>query len=213
MIGSLLYHTASRPDISFSVGMCAWFQSNPKEIHHQATKMIFKYLEYTQHLGLWYSKSFSFELVAYSDSDFGGCRLGRRSTSGTCHFLGENLVSWSSRKQNSVALSSTEAEYITAGSCYAQSLWIKYQLKDYGIKLNNMPIMCDNKSAICLSKNSVLHSRTKHIDIRYHFIKEHVLNGNIVLDYICTEEQLADIFTKPLVEERFSYLRRELGIF
>ena len=76
-----------------------------------------------------------------------------------------------------------------------------------------MPIMCDNKSAICLSKNSVLHSRTKHIDIRYHFIKEHVLNGDIALDYVCTEEQLADIFTKPLVEERFSYLRRELGIF
>ena len=126
MIGSLLYLMAGRLDILFSVGMCARFQSNPKEIHHQATKRIFKYLEYTQHLGLWYSKSSSFELVAYSDSDFGGCKLGRRSTSGTCHFLGGNLVSWSSRKQNSIALSSTEAEYIAAGSCCAQSLWIKY---------------------------------------------------------------------------------------
>ena len=175
--------------------------------------MNFKYLEGTQDLGLWYSKSSSFNLTPYSDSDFARCRLSRRSTSGTCHLLGENLVSWSSRKQNSVALSSTEAEYITVGSCYAQSLWIKYQLEDYGIKLDKMPIMCDNKSAICLSKNSVLHSRTKHIDIQYHFIKEHVLNGDIMLDYICTEEKLADIFTKRLVEERFSYLRRELGIF
>ena len=110
-------------------------------------------------------------------------------------------------------MSSTEAEYIAAGSCCAQSLWIKYQLEDYEIKLDKIPIRCDNKSTICLSKNLVLHSRTKHIGIRYHFLKEHVTNKNIMLDYVCTDEQLADIFTKPLCEERFSYLRRELENF
>ena len=110
-------------------------------------------------------------------------------------------------------MSSTEAKYIAVESYCAQSLWIKYQLEDYGFKLDKIPIRCDNKSIICLSKNSVLHSRTKHIDIRYHFLKEYVANENIVLDYVCTHEQLADIFTKPLCEERFSYLRRELKIF
>ena len=152
-------------------------------------------------------------MIAYSDSNFAGCRLGRKSTSGTYHFLGRNLISWSSRKKNSVALSSTEAEYIAATSCCAQSLWIKYQLEDYGFKLDKIPIRYDNKSTICLSKNSVLHSRTKHIDIRYHFLKEHVANENIVLDYVCIDDQLADIFTKSLCEERFSNLRRDLEIF
>ena len=126
MIGSLLYLTASRPDILFSICMCARFQSDPRENHYLAIKRIFKYLEGTQELGLWYSKSSSFELTAYSDSDFVGCRLSRKSTSGTCHFFEENLISWSSRKQNSGAFSSTKAEYIAAESCRAQSLWIKY---------------------------------------------------------------------------------------
>ena len=110
-------------------------------------------------------------MTAYSDSDFAGCRLSRRSTSKTYHFLGRNLISWSSWKQNSVAMSSTEAEYIAAGSCCTQSLWIKYQLEDYGFKLDKISIKCDNKSTICLSKNLVLYSRTKHIDKRYHFLK------------------------------------------
>ena len=130
-----------------------------------------------------------------------------------CHFLGGNLISWSSRKQNSVALSSTKAEYITVGSYCAQSLWIKYQLEDYRIQLDKVIIRCDNKSTICLSKNSILHSRTKHIDVRYHFIKKHVSNSDIMLNYVSTDDQLVDIFTKPLSEEMFSYLRRELEIF
>ena len=122
MIGSLLYLTANRLDILFSICMCARFQSDPRENHYLATKRFFKYLKRTQEVGLWYSKSSSFELIAYSDSNFAGCKLGRKNTSGTYHFLGENLIFWSSRKQNSVVLSSTKAEYIAAGSCYAQSL-------------------------------------------------------------------------------------------
>ncbi|MEE7714253.1 Ty1/Copia family ribonuclease HI, partial [Bacillus sp. 5001] len=116
MIGSLLYLTATRPDIMFSVGLCARFQSNPKMSHLKAVKRIFRYLNGTTNLGLWYPKSENFELIAFADADFAGCRLDRKSTSGSCQFLGHALVSWSSKKQNSVALSTTEAEYIAASA-------------------------------------------------------------------------------------------------
>ncbi|KAK8674769.1 hypothetical protein V6N13_032872 [Hibiscus sabdariffa] len=133
MIGSLLYLTASRPDIMFSVCLCARFQANPKESHLKAVKRIFRYLLDTPSLGLWYPRDSTFDLHAYSDADYGGFKIDRKSTSGTCQFLGNMLISWFSKKQNSVALSTTEAEYISAGSCCAQVLWMKQQLFDYGI--------------------------------------------------------------------------------
>ena len=188
MIGSLLYLTASRPDILFSVCVCARFQSNPKESHMLAVKRIIRYLKGTINLGLWYSKQSSLDLIGYTDADYGGCKIDRKSTSGTCQFLGVNLISWHSRKQNSVALSTAEAEYVAAGSCCAQVLWIKQQLEDYGIAQIKIPIMCDNTSAINLTKNPIQHSRTKHIEIRHHFIRDHVLNGDIELNFICSEK-------------------------
>ena len=212
MIGSLLYLTASRPDILFSVGLCARYQSCPKESHLSAVKRIFRYLIGTMNLGLWYPKNSNFEIVSYSDADFAGCKTDRKSTSGTCHFLGNSLVSWFSKKQNSVALSTTEAEYIAAGSCCAQILWMKQTLKDFDVDFECIPIKCDNTSAINLSKNPILHSRAKHIDIRHHFLRDHIQRGEIVLDFVSTEFQLADIFTKPLSDERFSFIRRELGM-
>jgi hypothetical protein len=117
MIGSLLYLIASRPDIMFSVCMCARFQANPKEAHLVSVKRILGYLKHTPSIGLWYSKGASFQLIGYSDSDYAGCKIDRKSTSGGCHMLGRSLVSWTSKKQNSVALSTTEAEYITVGAC------------------------------------------------------------------------------------------------
>ncbi|XP_019160754.1 PREDICTED: uncharacterized protein LOC109157309, partial [Ipomoea nil] len=165
MIGSLLYLTASRPDISYSVGICARFQSKPKESHLIATKKIIRYLKGTINVGLWYPKEGDFTLTGYSDADFAGCKIDRKSTSGTCQFLGGRLVSWFSKKQNSIATSTAEAEYIAAGSCCAQILWMKQQLLDYGIKCENVSILCDNTSAIAITQNPVLHSRTKHIDI------------------------------------------------
>ena len=140
MIGSLLYLTASRPDIMFSVCLCARFQSCPKESHLSAVKRIFKYLAGTIEIGLWYPKFTTFDLVGYSDADFAGCKVDRKSTSGTCHFLGNSLISWHSKKQNSVALSTAEAEYVAAGSCCAQVLWMKQTLQDYGLKYDNIPI-------------------------------------------------------------------------
>ena len=122
MIGSLLYLTASRPDIMFSVCLCARYQSSPKEFHLRAVKRIIRYLKDTINLGLWYDRNSSLTLNAYTDSDFAGCRVDRKSTSGTCQFLGCNLISWSSKKQNSTALSTAEAEYVSAASCCAQVL-------------------------------------------------------------------------------------------
>ena len=212
MIGSLLYLTASRPDILFCVCLCARFQSNPKESHLTAVKRIFRYLIGTENLGLWYPKGQEFSVVGYCDADFAGCRVERKSTSGSCIFLGGCLISWNSKKQNSIALSTAEAEYVASGSCTAQILWVQSQLADYGIRIQKIPIMCDNTSAINLAKNPIVHSRTKHIEIRHHFIRDHISKGDIELKFIDTSRQLADIFTKPLGTERFNSLVRELGM-
>jgi hypothetical protein len=157
-------------------------------------------------------KGSTFDLIGYSYADWAGCKIVRKSTSGTCQFLGRSLVSWVSKKQNSVALSTAEAEYIVAGHCCAQLLWMRQTLRDYGYKLSKVPLLCDNESAICMATNPVEHSRTKHIDIRYHFLRNHQQRGDIDIAYVSTKEQLANIFTKPLDEKTFSKLRNELNI-
>ncbi|KAJ9566852.1 hypothetical protein OSB04_002818 [Centaurea solstitialis] len=212
MIGSLLYLTASRPDIMYSTCLCARYQAEPKESHLTAVKRIFRYLKGTPNLGLWYSKDSGFDLTAYSDSDFAGCKIDRKSTTGGCHLLGGKLVSWTSKKQNSVSTSTAEAEYVAAGICCAQVLWLRNQLQDYDIQLSKIPIYCDNTSAIAIANNPVLHSKTKHIEVRYHFIRDHVMNGDIELHFVPTEYQLADLFTKPLDVTRFNMLISELGM-
>jgi hypothetical protein len=212
MIGSLLYLTASRPDIMFAVCLCARFQANPKVSHLNAVKRIFRYLKGTINLGLWYGRDSSLSLLGYTDADFAGSKVDRKSTSGTCQFFGGNLVSWSSRKQNSVALSSAEAEYVAAGSCCAQILWLNQTLGDYGLNFRKVPILCDNTSAICIAKNPVQHSKTKHIEIRHHFIRDHVEKEDVEILHIGTDDQVADIFTKPLAYAQFSNLRLKLGM-
>ncbi|GJX63552.1 copia protein [Tanacetum coccineum] len=136
----------------------------------------------------------------------------RRSTSGSAQFLGDRLVSWSSKKQKSTAVSSTEAEYIALSGCCSQVIWMRSQLTDYGFKFYMIPLYCDNKSVMALCWNNVQHSRAKHIDIHYHFIKEQVENGIVELYFVRTEYQLADIFTKPLHRERFNFLIDKLGM-
>ncbi|GKC65866.1 retrovirus-related pol polyprotein from transposon TNT 1-94 [Tanacetum coccineum] len=182
MIGSLMYLTASRPDIQFSTCLCARYQANRKESYLVAVKIIFR------------------------------CNLDRKSTSGGCQILGGKLVCWSAKKQSFVAMSSAKAEYVAASGCCAQVLWIKIQLADYDVLYDKVPIFCDNTSVIAISNNLVLYSRTKHIDIRYHFIRDHILKGDIELYFIPTDLQLADIFTKPLVEHSFTRLVAELGM-
>ncbi|GJZ24521.1 retrovirus-related pol polyprotein from transposon TNT 1-94 [Tanacetum coccineum] len=170
MIGSLLYLTASRPDIMFSVCLCARFQETPKTSHLEAVKRIFRYIKGTSHLGLWYPKGTGLETIVYADSDHAGDYVDRKSTSGVCTFVGCCLTSWMLKKQTALAISTTEAEYVSARKACQQALWMKQALVDYEVKLNDVPVLYDNKGAIDLSKNPVLHSRTKHIEIRHHFL-------------------------------------------
>jgi hypothetical protein len=123
------------------------------------------------------SKGSHFDLISYSDVDYARCKVDRKSTSGPCQFLGSSLVSWSSKKQNSVALSTAKEEYLTAGSCCAQLLWMQQTLKDYGYTMNQIPLLCDNESAIKIAYNPCEHSRTKHIDIRHNFWRDHAIKG------------------------------------
>ncbi|WVZ64512.1 hypothetical protein U9M48_014014 [Paspalum notatum var. saurae] len=190
MIGSLLYLTAIRPDIQFA--------ASPRTSHRQAVKRIFKYLKFNTELGLWYSSGSFLSLRGFSDADHASCRIDRKSTSGTCQLLGTSLVSWSSRKQASVALSTTEAEYVAAASCCSQLLWMKATLSDFGLRFGRIPLLVDSTFAISVAKNPVLHSRTKHIDVRFHFLRDHYGKGDIDLIHVVSANQLADIFTKPL---------------
>jgi hypothetical protein len=192
--------------------MCARFQADPKEVHLRAMKRIMRYLVYTPKFVLWYPRGSTFDLIGYSDADWAGCKIDRKSTSGTCQFLGRSLVYWASKKQYSVALSTVEAEYIAAGHCCVQLLWMRQTLRDYDYKLRKVPLLCANESAFRMANNPVERSRTKHIDIRYHFLRDHQQRGDIEISYVSTKEQLADIFTKPLDEKTFSKLRNELNI-
>ncbi|GJY68252.1 retrovirus-related pol polyprotein from transposon TNT 1-94, partial [Tanacetum coccineum] len=194
MIGSLMYLTASRPDIQFSTCLCA------------------RYLKGTPNLGLWYPKGSGFDLKAYSNSDYAGCNLDRKSTSGGCQILGGKLVCCCAKKQSSTIMSLVKAEYVAAAGCCAQVIWIKSQLADYDVLYDKVPIFCDNTSAIVISNNLMLHSKTKHIDIMYHSIKDHILKGDIELHFVPTNLQLADMFTKPLAEPSFTRLVAELEV-
>ncbi|GJV63283.1 retrovirus-related pol polyprotein from transposon TNT 1-94 [Tanacetum coccineum] len=193
MVGSLMYLTASRPDLVFAVCMCARYQAKPTNKHLEAIKQVFRYLRGTIHMGLWYPKDNAIALTAYANADHAGCQDTRRSTSGSAQFLGEKLVSWSSKKQRSTAISTTEVEYIAMPGCCAQILWMRSQLKDYGFKFNKIPLYCDNKSAIALCCNNIQHSRSKHIDIRHLFIREQVENRVVELYFMETNYQLGDI--------------------
>ncbi|GKB62084.1 hypothetical protein Tco_0918270 [Tanacetum coccineum] len=163
-------------------------------------------------MGLWYSKDTGMSMTAYVDVDHAGCQDTRRSTSGSAQFLGDKLVSWSSKKQKCTTILNTKAEYIALSRCCAQILWMHSQLTDYDFKSNKIPLYYDNKSAIALCCNNVQHPRAKHIDVRYHFIKEQVENRIVELYFIWTEYQLADIFTKPFPRERFNFLIEKLGM-
>jgi len=212
MIGSLLYLTASRPDIAFSVGVCARIQANPKESHLTVVKRIIRYVNDTISYGIWYSRETNLVVAGYSDADWTGNADDRKSTSGGCFYVGNNLVAWMSKKQASISLSTAEAEYIAAGSCCTQLLWMKTLLGDYRFSQDTMIINCDNTSAINISKNPVQHSRTKHIDIRHHFLRDLVESEVVSLSFIPTENQLANILTKPLDGSKFESLRKAIGV-
>ncbi|GJX62958.1 hypothetical protein Tco_0295858 [Tanacetum coccineum] len=212
MIGRLLYLTASRPDIMFSVCLCTRFQEAPKTSHLEAVKRIFRYIKGTTHLGLWYPKGTGIETVVYADSDHAGDYVDRKSTSGICTFMGCCLTSWFSKKQTAIAISTTEAEYVSARKACQQELWMKQALVDYDVRLDDVLIMCDNKGEIDLSKNPVQHSQTKHIEIRHHFLHDNVQKGHISIEKVPFVDNITEILKKPLKRESFNYIHLGLGM-
>nr|GEU43269.1 putative ribonuclease H-like domain-containing protein [Tanacetum cinerariifolium] len=172
MICSLMYLTSSRPDIMYAVCACSRFQVTPKTSHLQPIKRIFRYLKGQPKLGLWYVRESAFDLEAYSNSDYAGAILDRKSTTKVCQIFGRRLISWQCKKQTIVATSTTEAEYVAVARCCGQVLWIQNQMLDYGLNFMNTKIYIDNESTICIVKNPVFQSKTKHIEIRHHFIRD-----------------------------------------
>nr|GEU41073.1 retrovirus-related Pol polyprotein from transposon TNT 1-94 [Tanacetum cinerariifolium] len=212
MIGSLLNLTESRPDIMFSVCLCARFQEDPKISHLEAVKRIFQYIKSTTHLELWYPKGSDIKTIVYADLDHAGDYVDRKSTSDVCTFMGSCLTSWFSKKQTALAIFITKAAYVSTRKACQQALWMKQALVDYGVRLDGIPIMCDNKGDIDLSKNPVQHSQTKHIEIRHHFLRDNVQKGNISIEKVSSKDNIADILTKLLKREPFNYLRLCIGM-
>lgn len=213
LVGGLIYLTHTRPDIAFSVGMVSRFMHNPSRQHFGAAKRLLRYIAGTQDFGIWYSNVADFKLIGFTDSDWAGSLDDRRSTSGYVFTFGSGAVSWSSKKQAVTALSTTEAEYVAAASSACQATWLRRLIADLDQEQNEATeILCDNSSAIAITKNPTMHGRTKHIDIRFHFIRDLVADGLITLKFCSTHEQMADIFTKSLTYDKHVKFRAQLGV-
>ncbi|XP_075111863.1 secreted RxLR effector protein 161-like [Nicotiana tabacum] len=188
IISSLLYLTASRPNIVFGVGLYARFQSSPKESHVKAAKRILRYLKGTHDLVLYYPSGDNFDLIGYVDADYAGYLVDKKSTFGMAHFLGSYLTLWGTKKENFVNLSTAEAEYVATTSCCTQLLWIKQQLEDFDVFSDCVPLLCDNTGTLNMAKNPVQHKRIKHIDVRHHFLRDNVEKGLICMKFYKIED-------------------------
>jgi hypothetical protein len=205
----------TRPDLSFSVGYVSRYMEEPHEEHLAAVKHILRYISGTRLQGVFYprKKEGRNMLFGYTDSELAGDLDSRKSTSGVLFLLGDSPVSWQSVKQRVVALSSCEAEYIVAATGACQGVWLARLLVDMTDTEVGVPMLrVDNKSALSLIKNPVHHDRSKHIDVRFHLIREYANNGQIEVDFIRTEEQLGDILTKPLGKNKFKELCLKIGL-
>ncbi|XP_057537921.1 secreted RxLR effector protein 161-like [Amaranthus tricolor] len=213
LVGSLIYLTHTRPDIVNAVSIVSRFMSEPSKDHLTAAKRILRYIKGTKSYGIMYETEKFFKLTGYTDSDWAGSVDDRKSTSGYVFQLGNKVVSWSSKKQATVALSSAEAEYIAATSAAREAVWLRRVLIDLQHKQETPTTMfCDNMSTIAMTKNPVFHIRSKHIEIRHHYIRELVDKKEIELQFCKMGEQLADIFTKPISTDRFIDFRRRLRV-
>ncbi|XP_020684500.1 uncharacterized protein LOC110101076, partial [Dendrobium catenatum] len=209
--GSLQYLTLTRPDITYSVNLLSQHMHHPLPEHAFLLKRLLRYIKGTLNYGIPILKS-NLLLSSFSDADWAGDPVSRKSTSGYCSFIGQTLISWTAKKQTTVARSSTESEYRSLAALTADVIWLRRLLTDFGIHQNTpTTIYCDNTSAIALANNPVFHARTKHIEIDHRFVRDHILQGNIRLFPISTTDQIADIFTKPLSTPRFHHLRLKLN--
>ncbi|CAL9017123.1 unnamed protein product [Prunus brigantina] len=213
IVGSLLYLTATRPDIMFAASLLARFMHNPTKKHMGTARRVLRYIQGTIDFGIVFEKGKETTLIGYCDSDWAGSEDDMRSTSGYAFTMGSGVFSWASIKQNTVALSTAEAEYISAAEATSQAKWLRFVLEDFGEEqIEGTQIMCDNTSAIAMAKNPVFHQKSRHINRKFHFIREAIQAKEIELVYCRTEEQIADILTKALPKDRFAYLRELLGV-
>jgi len=213
IVGCLRYLTCTRPDILYGDGLINRYMEKPRSSYLKTTKWILRFVKGTASYGLFYSSLQNLEITGYSDSDWAGSLEDRKSTIGFVFFMGETALTWTSKKQSIVALSTCEAEYIAAASCVCHAIWLRKLMEDLQQKQSKATrIFVDNKSAIALAKNPVHHERSKYIDTRFHFIREHIKEGDVELLHVKTHEQIADIFTKPLKTDVFCYLQKKLGI-
>ncbi|CAH9069840.1 unnamed protein product [Cuscuta europaea] len=213
LVGSLRYLTCTRPDILFGVGLVSRFMEAPTTTHLKAGKRILRYLKGTTEYGLFYSSYDEFKLVGYSDSDWGGDIDDRKSTTGFVFYMGNTAFTWVSKKQPIVTLSTCEAEYVAATSSVCHAIWLRYILQALSMSQEEATtIFVDNKSAIALAKNPVFHDRSKHIDTRYHFIRGKIAEKEVQVEYVKTQDQVADILTKPLKHDVFAKMRNLLGV-
>jgi hypothetical protein len=206
LVGSLRYLVHTRPDLAFFVGYVSRFMEDPHEEHLVAVKHILRFIAGTCDWGLWYArrKEEQPRLLGYSDNDLAGYVDSRKSTSGVIFFLGERAISWQSLKQKVVALSSCDAEYIATATASIQGVWLGRLLGELMNKTARRPLLkIDNKSAISLIKNHVHHDWSRHIEVRFHLIRDHVQRRLIEVEFVRTDEKIGDIFTKPLSRVKF----------
>ncbi|CAH9115485.1 unnamed protein product [Cuscuta epithymum] len=213
VVGALQYVTITRPEISYAVNRVCQFMHAPTDIHWQAVKRILRYLKGTISTGLHLRPCTDNRLVAFSDagwaSDIDDCR----SQHGFAIYYGGNLISWASKKQHVVAKSSTEAEYRAIAFTSTELIWIQQLLRELQAPLNIPPILlCDNLSATYMVANPVFHQRSKHIKIDYHFVREQVADGSLIVRHVPALDQIADIFTKAVGNSRFTSLRSKLHV-
>jgi len=213
LVGKLNYLTVTRPDIAYSVSVVSQFMSSPTVHHWAALEQILCYLKGAPGRGILYANHGHTHIECFSDADWAGSKVDRRSTSGYCVFVGGNLVSWKSKKQNVVSRSSAEAEYRAMAQSVCEIVWICQLLTEIGLKISvPAKLWCDNQAALHIASNPVFHERTKHIEIDCHFVREKIQQGLISTGYVKTGEQLGDIFTKALNGVRVNYLCNKLGM-
>jgi len=210
----LNYLTVTRPDISFVVSVVSQFLNSPCEDHRNAVIRIVKYIKGSPRKGLLYGHNNHTKVVCYSDVDWAGSPSNMRSTSSYCVSIGDNLISWKSKKQSVVARSNTEAEYRVMASATCELIWLKQLLKQLQFgEVTQMTLICDNQAALHISSNSVFHERTKHIESDCHFIRENIISRDIKTEFVNSNNQLADIFTKPLRGPMIDYICNKLGTY